>query len=441
MTTSPRTTTTPRTGLLLVALTVLLGACSSTDSATGNTDGSGTPSGEVTELLLLLVGGPEEIAGYERMATAFEADNPDLDLVISPVARQDDLLGRLSTSMSAGSPPDLFLINFRKYGQYAEVGALAPVQPYLDASDVLSEDDFVDPPLDAFRFDGTELTCQPQNVSSLAVYVNVDLFEAAGIPLPHDGWTFSEFRAAAAAMTGDGTYGLGTEPSLIRVAPFVWSNGGEVVDDPDTPTRLTLDDGPAREALDDFLDLALVDGVVPPEAEELSEDAESRFIRGGLGMYLNSRKSTPILRTIDGFEWDVVPLPVADDGGEAVTMLHSDAYCISAGTGNEAAAWRVIEFAMSDRGQEILAESGRTVPSRISVLESPAFLEPDLPPASAQVFADNARIARATPHVPEWAAVEKAADDILEAIFYGRIDRETGIARLHEDTARLFGGQ
>lgn len=429
-----------RTGVLLLALAVLLGACSGGDST--GADGTGdNGSGERTELLLLLVGGPEEIAGYERMATAFEADNPDLDLVISPVARQDDLLGRLSTSMSAGSPPDLFLINFRKYGQYAEVGALVPVQPFLDASEVLSEDDFVDPPLDAFRFDGTELTCQPQNVSSLVVYVNVDLFEAAGIAVPHDGWTVSEFRAAAAAMTGDGTYGLGTEPSLIRVAPFVWSNGGEVVDDVDAPTRLTLDTGPARDALDTFLDLALVDGVVPPEAEELSEDAESRFIRGGLGMYLNSRKSTPILRTIDGFEWDVVPLPVADGGGDAVTMLHSDAYCISAGTGNEDAAWRVIEFAMSDLGQEILAESGRTVPSRISVLESPAFLEPELPPASAQVFADNARIARATPHVPEWAAVEKAADDILAAIFYGRIDREEGVARLHEDTARLFGGQ
>ena len=33
---------------------------------------------------------------------------------------------------------------------------------------------------------------------------------------------------------GDGNidrHGLGVEPTIIRVAPFVWSNGGELVDD------------------------------------------------------------------------------------------------------------------------------------------------------------------------------------------------------------------
>lgn len=427
-----------RTLVTVLLLAVLAGACggSSTPPATSPSDGTATTGG--ADLQLLLFGGPEEVAGYEAMTAEFEDANPGFTVTVTPVANQDDLLAKLATSFSAGNPPDVFLINFRKYGQFAEQGVLRPVQPYLDASEVLSEDDFVEPPLDAFRFDGQTLTCQPQNVSSLAVYYNVDLFEEREIPLPEDGWTWDDFLAAAKALTGDGTYGVGTEPSLIRVAPFVWSNGGDVTDDPIAPTTLTLDDGPAREALDFFLDLSLVHGVVPPDVEEQSEDAESRFMRGGLGMYLNSRKSVPTLRTIDGFTWDVAPLPVAP-GGEPVTILHSDAYCISEGTGNEDAAWKLIEFAMSARGQQILAESGRTVPSRIDVLDSPAFLEPDQPPQSSIVFADNARIARATPHTATWLQVENAADDILEAMFYGRIDRAEGMRRLVEDTAPLFG--
>ena len=420
---------TPRVLVAALLAAVTLAACSGDD---GRSDAPGT-----TELTLLLFGGPEEVAGYERLAAAVEDAHPDLDLTISPVPDQDELLARLSTSFAGDQPPDLFLINFRKYGQFVEQGAVTPVQPYLDASEVLSEDDFVDPPLEAFRLDGEDLACQPQNVSNLVVYVNLDLFEAAGVEVPTDGWTWDEFVDAAEQLTGDGVYGVGTEASIIRLAPFVWSNGGDVVDDPDDPTRLTLDEGAAREAYDWFLDLSLVHGVVPPDAEVQSEGHESRFLRGGLAMYLNSRKSTPTLRTIDDFDWDVVPLPVAP-GGEEVTMLHSDAYCIAAGTGNEDAAWRVIEFAMTAEGQRILAESGRTVPSRIDVLDSPAFLDPEEPPASSEVFADNARIARATPNVATWLRVEDAVDDVLESAFLGRIDREEALRRMQELSADLF---
>lgn len=402
--------------------------------------GGGGAADGTTRLQLLLFGGPEETAGYQAMLDEFESTQDDVTVELTPVANQDDLLAKLATGFAAGDPPDVFLVNFRKYGQFAEQDALQPVQPYLDASDVLDEDDFVEPPLEAFRFDGEELTCQPQNVSNLVVYYNVDLFTELDVAPPREGWTWDDFLATAQALTTDDTYGLGTEPAFIRVAPFAWSNGGEVVDDQLAPTRLTIAEDPAsRAALDFFLDLSLVHGVVPPDAQEQSEDAESRFIRGGLGMYLNSRKSVPSLRTIDDFTWDVAPLPVAP-GGEAVTMLHSDAYCISAGTGNEDEAWQLVEFAMSTRGQEILAESGRTVPSRIDVLESDAFLDPDEPPASSEVFADNARIARATPHTSSWASVESAADDVLESIFYGRIDREAGLERLVAETTPLFGG-
>jgi len=70
---------------------LLLAAC--IDSSPVGDDGR-------QELTLLLFGGPEEVAGYERMATAMEAANDDLALTISPVANQDELLARLSTSFA-----------------------------------------------------------------------------------------------------------------------------------------------------------------------------------------------------------------------------------------------------------------------------------------------------------------------------------------------------
>src|SRR3712207_9514868 len=48
----------------------------------------------------------------------------------------------------------------------------------------------------------------------------------------------------------DGTpeqWGLGTEASVIRVAPFIWQNGGGLVDDDRAPTKLLIDEPAARE--------------------------------------------------------------------------------------------------------------------------------------------------------------------------------------------------
>ena len=409
----------------IVAAALVATACGGSDSGGGN-----------DAITFVLFGDPVETAGYRTLVEEFEEANDDVDVTLSPVATQDELLAKLTASFAGGEPPDVFLVNFRRYGQFAEQRALAPVQPFLDRSETLDEEMFFPAPLDAFRYDGRELTCLPQNASSLQVFYNVDAFEAAGVPRPVAGWTWDDFLAAAKRLTGKGSYGVGIDPRLIRLAPFVWSAGGEVVDDAADPGRLTLDQGAARAGLDFFLDLSLRHRVVPPEREAQSEEAEARFIRGGLGMYLDSRRAVPSLRAIDGFEWDVAPLPTAP-GGTPATILHSDAYCLSR-AGDTEAGWRLVEFAMGERGQTILAESGRTVPSRRDIAESPAFLSPDQPPRSSRVFLDALDTARATPHVARWARVEREGDDLLEAVFYGRVPREQGIAELRRTADALL---
>ncbi|MER7459845.1 sugar ABC transporter substrate-binding protein [Micromonospora sp. NPDC126480] len=399
-----------------------------------------TPGDEADRngVTVVLFGDAEEVAGYRAMVAGFTAANPDVDVTLSPVATQDELMARLTTSFAGGRPPDVFLLNYRRYGQFAAQGAIEPVQAYLDASNAIKESDFSPRALDAFRFDGTALTCLPQNLSSLVVYWNTDLFRAAGVPAPAAGWTWDDFLAAAKALTRDGRYGLGVEPSIARLAPFVWSNRGELVDDPNRPGTLTLrGDAAAREAVDWFLDLQSRHRVVPPDAEEQSESSEARFLRGTLGMYLSSRVAVPTLRTITGFTWDAAPLPVAP-GGVPASILHSDAYCMSAGLPDHRPAWRFIEYAMGADGQRTLAESGRTVPSRLDVAGSPAFLDPARPPRSSRVFLDAEPHLRATPRTATWARVEKEADTLLAEVFYGRVDREEGLRRLEETVRPLF---
>lgn len=431
-----------------VAVSVLavgLGACGTGDGDRGGRDGASRDdsAGDRTTIELLAFGTPEELEAYRDVADAFEEENPDVAVRLAAAADRSDLATRLSTGFATGEPPDLFLTNYRTYGQYAARGALEPVQDRLDASEVLAEEDLYEEALAAFRQDG-ELVCLPQNISSLVVYFNEDLFADAGVAPPEAGWTWDDMVAAANELTvededGDGQkerHGLGVEPSFIRLAPFVWSNGGEIFDDDERPTRITMDDPASLRALSDFMDLWWVHDVVPSELEYESEDNESRFANGRMAMVMGSRRSVPFFRTITDFSWDVAPLPIHD---EAATILHSDAYCIPADAEHADEAWRFVEFAVGPQGAPTVARSGRTVPSLESVADSEDFLDPSQPPASSQVFLDAIPDIRNTPTISTWPEIEDAADLILEvALWRERKSPEAVVRELDEGTRDAF---
>jgi multiple sugar transport system substrate-binding protein len=374
-----------------------------------------------TRVTVMVSGDPEEIDAYRAVVDGFNETQDQVEARLIPFAERDDLILRLSTSIAGGQPPDLFLMNYRFYGQFAARGALEPVAPYLSGSEAFSEADFFETALTPFRWDG-EQVCLPQNVSSLVVYYNADLFRRAKVALPQDGWTWDDMVAAAKKLTRDrdedgtvDTYGLGVDPEIIRVAPFIWSNGGRLVDDEASPSRFALDGG-AVVALDRFFDLRTVDGVTPTDEEAEAEDFESRFLNGRLGMLMESRRVVPTLRTITDFEWDVVGVPTL---GEPSSVLHSDAYCITEGSDAKDEAWRFMEFALGPEGQRIASETGRTVPSLRSVAEGPSFLDPEEPPANAQAFLDQIPFLRSVPNISTWPEIEDTANGLLEEAYYG----------------------
>lgn len=351
---------------LLLALALLLCTCGSPPSSAGG-------SGAADSVSLLVFGEPEELAAYRALGAAYAETGAATQVQLIEASDRDDLLTRLSTSFAGGEPPDLFLINYRFFGQFAARDVLEPLGPRLEGSSALQLEDLYPQAVDAFRFGG-ELICLPQNISSLVVYYNRDLFAEAGVAEPAAGWTWDEMVLTATALTDDANdqHGLGLEPTIIRLAPFIWSNGGELFDDPDNPTGFALDSPETLDAMQDFLDLGTFHPPIPDDEAVEAEDLESRFLNGRLAMLLSSRRSTPTFRTITDFDWDIAPLPVHT---QPAGILHSDAYCMTQASGSQDTAWRFVEFALGADGQRIMAASGRTVPSLIEVANSEAFLE------------------------------------------------------------------
>lgn len=373
---------------------------------------SGNDGSEVGAITVQVSGEREETAVYRAIVQAYENDHPETQVTLVEVPEKDDHLTKLSSSFAVGDPPDVFLVNFREYSQFVARGAIDPYGSYVGDLDV-ELGAYYPAPLEAFTFNG-DLQCMPQNISSLVVYYNTDLFAKAGVDPPSAGWTWDEFRSAGEALTMGDIRGIGIEPSIIRLAPFVWSNGGEIVDDPGAPTGFTLDSPAANEALGFVISLAH-DELIPTEKEIVAQDLETRFVTSKLAMLLSSRRDVPAFREVRGLNWDVGPLPIADD---PVGILHSDGYCISTGSAAPDAAADFVAFATGEQGQTLAALGGRTVPSLVSVSESGAFLDPTQPPASSQVFLDGIANLRRTPVLPTWPEIEDLTEEILTRSFY-----------------------
>ena len=390
--------------------------------------GGAEKSGPVT---LQVFADPDEIKAYETLIDAFEKREPDIDVRLVPVDGQDDHQTKLSAAFAAGSPPDLFLINYRRFGQFAARDVLEPLGERVDL------DGLYPVAVDAFRFDGA-VQCAPQNISSPVVYYNTALFEKAGVAPPKPGWTWDDLTAAAKRLDSGKVTGIGFEPSLNRFAPFVWQAGGEVVDDQDAPTRVSLLEKPDREALEFLTGLQHRHDVTLSLAEVEAQDPETRFADGTLAMLIESRRATTGLRTVDGLEWDVAPLPVHPGVGEPAVMLHSDAYCMSKASKRKEDATKFVEFALGEEGSAIIARTGRTVPSRQSVAESDAFLDAEQPPRSAQVFLDQIPAIKRFPTLAGWNEIESKADVVVEEWFFGKEPPEALGLEIDLATGDLF---
>jgi multiple sugar transport system substrate-binding protein len=402
-----------------------------------------SPAGASAEsrISFMVSGDAAEKAAYERLVSEFGRRAPHVRVTLIHVPGLSDYRKRLGIDFAAGTPADVILLNYRRYAAFAARGALEPLGPYLTRSTLIREDDFYPQAMEPFRWQNV-LACIPQNLSSLVVYYNKDLFDRAGVPPPGNDWTWDDLLRAARALTreapGGGPraqHGLGTEVSIFRVAPFVWQNGGQLVDHPLAPTRLTLDAPLAREAVQWFVDLQVRHRVVPDAIEEKGESSESRFLNGRLGMFLNSRRGVPTYRTITRFDWDVAPLP---RHRQRAGILHADAYCMPKTARDKAAAWSFIEFANSPEGQRTIAASGRTVPSLRAVAESPAFLDPGARPANSQVFLREIPHVHAVPVTPGWIDVEDLAGDELTRAYYGRAGVDEVIATAIRRAAPFF---
>lgn len=420
--------------LALMVVLITLVACAPVQQGAAPAADSSAAAAEGTTITWAMWGSPEEIATHQRVADAFMAENPEIKVEIISYP-WNDYFTAMQTAWASGDPnaiPDVLFLS--PIVNYAADGVLENLDPYIEAAGY-DLNDFWPGLLDFASYNGSVYGF-PRDIGLEVLYYNKDIFDEAGVAYPDDTWTWDDLLAAAEQLaviesSGQVTrYALGMEGGKYQL--WVGQNGGSILDDMRNPSRCTLAEPAAVEAIQFFADLmnnnlALRDA----NLSQAGGDA-SVFANGQAAMIIQNASRISQFNAAE-LNYDVAPVPIPE-GGQRSASAAGAAWVMSAGGDNKDAAWTFLSWLQStDGGQRIYTESGEILPALISTAKSDAFLGLQQPPANRQAFiteGENAKPGR-TGFFPEWNELNGTIiDPAMQRIWAGEAEPATALPEL-----------
>ena len=181
--------------------------------------GSSAPasaSGPVQLQMLIASSGDAETAAVKEAADAWAKSSGNT--VTVTVA--SDMNQQLAQGFASGKPADVFYMDAARFADYAKNGSLYPYADQLD-----DNADFYEPLRQTFTYDGKQY-CAPKDFSTLALQINTDSWEKAGLTDADIPTTWEQLEAVSKTLTTDGQAGLGIGVGIDRLGAFVVQNGG-----------------------------------------------------------------------------------------------------------------------------------------------------------------------------------------------------------------------
>jgi multiple sugar transport system substrate-binding protein len=392
----------------------------------------------------------EEIDVYSQISTDLDAELDGITLTYEPGGSEGaNYQDQLKAEIAAGTAPDVFWIPGTDVADFATRGLI------LNASDLAAGSDFnvddfyagpmfhltYNPETGASGADSGALWGIPRDVSTFALYLNMDLINEAGAPDPRElaangEWTWDAFLEVAQATRalGSDVYGYGASAWWGPYGVWLNASGGGFFTEDRAACALNTEESLAgldfqRSLYQDF-DVATPYG----------EDPEPTFRAGKVAMFQNGRWATPGVRTVD-FNWDVVELPAGPNGTPG-NWLFWGAYVINANTEHPEEAWALVQALTTAQTQGKISALGANIPSRVSQEALDAFLT-FTPPANNQAFLngispDAAPTAEGPLWAGSWPEYDKIMGPAIQGVLTGATTVEDFGATICDEANKVF---
>jgi N,N'-diacetylchitobiose transport system substrate-binding protein len=416
------------TGALLLAATTA--ACGG--------GGGGEGKGDGTLSVWIMQGtNPSAEDFFADVATAFEEETgATLDVEFVEWADAHD---RFVTSIAGGTTPDVAETGTTWTPEFADAGALASLDEYVDGAGV--SDDLVEGLVEAGTYDG-QLYGMPWYAGVRSLVYNTEMFEQAGVEPPT---TWAELEEAAAALKKE-------YPDKIAVAvpgdaeftvyPWVWGAGGEVATlDGDTWTS-GLDSPEAQEGIDFWTGLATEGDYSSAGATTWREtDVLDAFAAGDVGMaVMGSWTPGAIVDANADMEGKFAAVPIPGrDGGMSPSVLGGSHLSMFETAEDKDLAFAFIEMMTTGEFAQQWGEQSGYFPGQVSLLEETLQSTDPLVAPFAQQFVEGGA---SVPVAPTYGAVQAKAttSTMMQSILAGDADVATASTAAAEEMTTVLNG-
>lgn len=399
---------------------------------------------DVTEVVFRCYQDGIECDTLEALLADFEAENPDIDVVVDNVSYQT-IDEQLPIQVEAGEAPDIARVtNFAAFQDF-----YLDLTPYLDEETIAFwRENFPAPVLAAMQPTGAEdaISGFPDQFSVTGPFVNVTLFEQAEVELPDfetatwEDWTAATAAVAEALSDDEFTvYAVAIDRTGHRFAGPAMSMGATLINDEGNFTVDTEGYRAMAELLKRWHDENLTPAEVWLGAGGSYAPATDFFINGQLAMYMaGSWQVGRFGRDIgDLFDWQVVPNPVGMGGstgiagGSGIVAFNQ--------TENPEAVARVMAYLIQPEVYAEFSAATLTLPANNAVAQMGVAFDTDseavanaLATFSAEIPKLQDQAVQLNVHPFAFAYYRNSANRLTQYLI-GELDLEGALAALQED--------
>lgn len=390
-------------------------------SAAGGSSGPAAAlSGELTVWAM-----GNEGTKLSTLTDAFVKENPGVKVSVTPVD-WGQAVAKLQTAIAGGTTPDVSQMGTDMMGQFGATGAFETVPADFDKSAYFES---------AWNTNivGGASVGVPWYVETRVLYYRKDIAAKAGITAPPATWDELKTMAKAMQEKGGAKYGisLGTK-NWQEYFPFLWSNGGDVVDASGKPV---LNSPQAVEALT-FYNSFFTEGLTPKSVPE-GFDITPAFVKGDFPMFFSGPWHLGLIKEAGGPDfadkWAIATMPKKVTG---TSFLGGANVVVYKNSKNKDAAWAFVKFLSDPKTQVLWYGTATVMPAVKSAWEDPALASDP----NVKLFGEQLKDTKAQPASASWSEVSSAINDTLEKMTTGGLEPQAAAEQMQQAAGALGAG-
>jgi multiple sugar transport system substrate-binding protein len=376
---------------------------------------------------------------FDNAVAQFMVDNPAIEVQITGYPPNDEGFTKLTTALQGGQGIDLLRLPSDRLPGFVRDELIEPAEPYMTEEDLA---DYYPNVLDTVRLNDGQAYAWPLWVVPMGMYLNVTVFEEAGVELPPQDWTWDQFVETAKALTftrdnGENVYGFSgfVDPGVVNTWGL-WMNE-------DPSVRPIMEDGTygfnseaAAAGLQRFADLALVHKVTPPDfGSQQDADVKGGFTNGQYAMIVDATGPAAQFKA-NNVNFEIYPLPTMNGNKLTVGAVGLIAVARIEDEVKRQAAMDLARYLTSAEVQ-VDVPPGSNVPTGFYLApgarQSVQVVEP------LDAFLPVLPDMWITPLVPDWARFTRLFHPEYQNILFGQTDPAEAMEKIAPEAQELLG--